>query len=56
MTRRLKELPKFATEAEERAFWQSHTTTDYIDWAQARIASFPNLHPPPKTVPETAPS
>lgn len=31
-----KTIPHFTNEAEERAFWESHDSTDYIDWTQAR--------------------
>jgi predicted DNA binding CopG/RHH family protein len=50
MPRRLKPIPKFATEAEERAFWESHDTTDYVDWSRAKVVSFPNLKPSTKTI------
>jgi predicted DNA binding CopG/RHH family protein len=43
--RRLKPIPKFRTEAEERRFWESHDTTDYVDWSKAGEASFPDLKP-----------
>ena len=43
-----KPIPKFANEAEERAFWESHDTTDYVDWSLARNVSFPKLRPTPK--------
>jgi len=42
--------PKFETEAEERAFWESHDSTEHVDWEQARSASFPNLKPSTKTI------
>jgi hypothetical protein len=45
MTRPLKPIPKFEDEAEERAFWESHDSTPYVDWSRAKIVSFPNLHP-----------
>jgi len=45
MSKTLKPIPKFANEAEERAFWQSHDTTDYIDWSQAERVTLPNLKP-----------
>jgi len=48
MTRRLNMIPKFSSEAEERAFWESHDSTDYIDWSQARNGSFPNLRRTPQ--------
>jgi len=45
MTRKLKKLPVFANEAEERAFWESHDSTDYVDWSKAQKVRFPNLKP-----------
>ena len=30
--------PRFATEAEERAFWQERDTADYVDWSAAQRA------------------
>lgn len=39
----LKPIPQFASEAEERAFWETHDTTEYVDWSQARLGAFPNL-------------
>jgi predicted DNA binding CopG/RHH family protein len=43
--RTLKPIPKFRTEAEERRFWETHDTSDYVDWSKAQDASFPNLKP-----------
>ena len=45
MAKKLKPIPAFASEAEERAFWESHDSTDYVDWSKARRVSFPNLKP-----------
>lgn len=45
MTRKLKPIPKFRDEREERAFWESHDSTEYVDWSKARRARFPNLKP-----------
>ena len=45
MDKKFKPIPKFANEAEERAFWETHDSTDYVDWSKARRASFPNLKP-----------
>jgi predicted DNA binding CopG/RHH family protein len=50
MTKPKKILPKFKTEAQERTFWESHDSSDYIDWKQAQSASFPNLKPSTKTI------
>jgi hypothetical protein len=31
-----REIPAFATEQEEREFWLTHDTVDYVDWSAAR--------------------
>lgn len=42
--KRFKKIPKFKSEAEEREFWQTHDSTDYVDWSTAkRGILFPNL-------------
>lgn len=33
-----RKIPKFASEAEERAFWESHDSTEYVDWSKAQHA------------------
>jgi predicted DNA binding CopG/RHH family protein len=43
MKPKLKTVPKFRSEAEERAFWESHDTADYFDLSKAQRARFPNL-------------
>ncbi len=45
MNRKLKKMPVFKTEAAERRFWETHDSTDYMDWAQAKAARLPNLKP-----------
>ncbi len=45
-----KKIPEFSNEAEERRFWESHDSSDYVNWSQARPASFPNLKPSTKTI------
>lgn len=45
MPKQLKPLPTFATEAEERVFWEEHDTTNYIDWSKAERARMTNLKP-----------
>lgn len=42
---KLKRAPEFKTEAEERKFWESHDSTDYVDWSKAERVRFPNLKP-----------
>lgn len=47
---KLKEIPRFKSEAEERAFWESHDSSEYLDWRQAQRATLPNLKPSTKTI------
>ncbi len=47
---KFKKVPEFKSAAEEREFWESHDSTDYVDWSQARPAFFPNLKPSTKTI------
>jgi hypothetical protein len=35
MNKRLKPLPKFASGAAERAFWEKNDSTGYLDWKKA---------------------
>ena len=42
--------PRFATEAEERAFWEEHDSADYVDWSQAERVRMPNLKPSTATI------
>ncbi|MBF0355769.1 MAG: BrnA antitoxin family protein [Alphaproteobacteria bacterium] len=42
--------PRFKTEAEERAFWESHDSSDYVDWSKARRGRLPNLMPSTKAI------
>jgi CopG antitoxin of type II toxin-antitoxin system len=41
----MKPIPNFANEQEEREFWMTHDSTEYIDWSKAVRATFPNLKP-----------
>ena len=48
--KKLKKMPQFKNEAEEREFWLAHDSMDYIDWSKAERAVFPNLKPSTKTI------
>jgi len=43
MTKKLKPIPNFKSEREEREFWQKADSTEYLDWSKAERVSFPNL-------------
>jgi len=45
-----KQIPKFKSEDEERAFWSEHDSTEYLNWKNAERAIFPNLKPSTHTV------
>jgi predicted DNA binding CopG/RHH family protein len=45
MTKKLKPIPSFRNETEERKFWETHDSTEYLDWGLAERARFPNLKP-----------
>lgn len=45
MKKKLKEIPEFKNEDEEREFWWTHDSTDYLDWDNAESVTFPNLKP-----------
>ena len=47
---KMKRLPKFRSEDEEREFWARHDVTDYVDWRSARRVRFPNLKPTLRTI------
>lgn len=45
MSSRPKPVPQFKTEAEERAYWESHDSADHVDWSKAERVRLPNLKP-----------
>lgn len=50
MNKQTKAIPAFADEAEERAYWESHDSTEYLDWSRAKKVSLPNLKPTTRTI------
>lgn len=50
MSKKLKVIPKFKTEAEERSFWETHDTTEYFDSAKMVRAKFPKLKPSTQSI------
>jgi hypothetical protein len=49
-SKQLKSIPRFASEAEERAFWETHDSTGHVDWRKAKRARFPNLKPSARAI------
>ena len=50
MTKQTRVTPKFANEAQERAYWESHDSTEHLDWSTAKKVALPNLKPTTKTI------
>ncbi len=45
-----KKIPKFETENQEREFWASHDSTEYVGWDKAKRVKFPNLKLSTRTI------
>ncbi len=47
---RVRKVPRFRNEDEERDFWASHDSTEFVDWPQAERVKLPNLRPTTRTI------
>lgn len=45
-----KVVPRFKNENEEREFWSSQDSMDYVDWSKAKSATLPRLKPSTATI------
>lgn len=45
MKKKLKPVPTFKNEDEEREFWAVADSSEYFDWSKAKKTIFPNLKP-----------
>lgn len=50
MKKKLKPPTLFESESDERAFWETHDSTDYVDWSTAERARLPNLKPSTRAI------
>ena len=50
MNKKQKKLPSFRNESEERQFWETHDSSDYVDWDMAERVRLPNLKPTTKAI------
>ncbi|TAN41693.1 MAG: hypothetical protein EPN22_14530 [Nitrospirae bacterium] len=50
MNKKLKPAPKFRSESEERKFWETHSTDEYLDWSKSQAVRFPNLKPSTQSI------
>ena len=46
----MKRIPQFKSEEEERDFWKTHDSTEYIDWKKSERITLANLKPSVKTI------
>ena len=45
MSRKRKPVPRFKNEVQERQFWETHASDEYVDWSKAERVRLPNLKP-----------
>lgn len=50
MRKKLKEMPAFKNEDEEREFWGKHDSTDLVDWGSAEPVVLAKLKPTTRTI------
>jgi hypothetical protein len=50
MPKALKDIPTFSNEDEEREFWATHDSTEYIDWDESEVVVLPKLKPSTRTI------
>ncbi len=48
--KKLKSIPKFKNEQQEAEFWSNNDSTQFIDWEQAKVATFSNLRPSTQSI------
>ena len=47
---KLRQITKFKNEDDEREFWSTHDTTEYMDWSKARRLRFIKLRPSVRSI------
>ena len=50
MSKKLKEMPVFKNETDEREFWAANDSTDFVDWNAAESVILPKLKPTTRTI------
>ena len=45
-----KQIPKFKNEDDERKFWETHDSTEFINWTHAKKITFSKLKPSVKKI------
>ena len=47
---KLKKIPEFESEEQEREFWSEHDSSEHVDWSRAERVTLANLKPSTKTI------
>jgi predicted DNA binding CopG/RHH family protein len=50
LNQKLKQIPRFKNENEEREFWSTHDSTEYLDWSKAKRVRFTKLRPSVRSI------
>jgi predicted DNA binding CopG/RHH family protein len=50
MSRKARPSLEFRDEAEERRFWETHDSSNYVDWSKAERVRLPNLRPATRSI------
>lgn len=50
MPKKLKDIPTFQNEDEEREFWAREDSIDFINWENGEVSVLPNLKPTTRTI------
>ncbi len=50
MKKELKNIPTFKSDEEERKFWASTDSSEYLNWDNGEVFSFPKLKSSTKTI------
>jgi predicted DNA binding CopG/RHH family protein len=43
-------IPAFKSEAQERSFWETHDSTELVDWSQSKRVRLSNLKPSTQSI------
>ncbi len=46
----LKTIPTFTSQEEENTFWETHDSSEFMDWSEAKKTRFPKLQKSAKTI------
>ena len=52
----LKAIPSFKSEKEEKKFWETHDSAEYVDWENTKKSVFPDLKPSTQSISIRLPS